>query len=296
MGVRVAKGSPGGSREYSHRLIPGLPRRAPGAVHDGSKFSTRRKAAGDTPRTRGIPPKWLQDEPASAGQPRGLHPPPPPPRGGNLKAQNQATVSWGRGGRASRRGDPARTAGAEARRGQSRVPGGARGPAQALAAHPLPRRHGCPGPGRGAPARGATHCLAALTHAPHGGTPARAGPAEAARAPRLRPGGALPPASRAPPPRPGPASRGSETLHSPEFLHVCGRGLRETKREGQQAGGVRSAAAPGGAGHRGHGRARRRGASRGSVGGKPGPRAPSPCPHPPAAVPETQGVRRAAAE
>lgn len=113
MGVRVAKGSPGGSREYSHRLIPGLPRRAPGAVHDGSKFSTRREAAGDTPRTRGIPPKWLQDEPASAGQPRGLHPPPPPPRGGNLKAQNQATVSWGRRGG----GKPARGPGANSGRG-----------------------------------------------------------------------------------------------------------------------------------------------------------------------------------
>lgn len=65
MGVRVAKGSRGGSREYSHRLIPGLPRREPGVVHDGSKFSTRREAAGDTPQTRGIPPKWLQDAPAS---------------------------------------------------------------------------------------------------------------------------------------------------------------------------------------------------------------------------------------
>lgn len=163
--------------------------------------------------------------------------------------------------------------------------------------HPSHRRC-CPGPGPRSPrARGAPHCLASRTHAPHGCTPARASPAEAARAPWLRPGGALrapPPPSRAPPLRPDLASRAArETLHSPEFLHVCGRGLRETKREGQQAGGVRSAAAPGGAGHSGHGRVRRQGAPRGWVSGKPGPRAPNPCPLRPRPGPRSPGLRGA---
>jgi hypothetical protein len=81
--------------------------------------------------------------------------------------------------------------------------------------------------------------------------------------------------SSAPRPTPAPANRGAEALHSPEFLHVCGRGLRETKQGGQQAGGVRSAAAPGGTGHS---RARRRGTPCGSVRGKPGRALPRPVP------------------
>lgn len=54
---------------------------------------------------------------------------------------------------------------------------------------------------------------------------------------------------------------------------------------------MRSAAAPSGAGHRGHSGGA---PGRASVVGKSGPRAPSP--HSPAAVPETQGVRGASAE
>lgn len=161
---------------------------------------------------------------------------------------------------------------------------GVGGPAQALAAHPLPPPR--PGP-RSPRARGSPLSRGAHTRTPRRHTgprqPRRGGPGPVAapgRSPPRRP-------PERPHPDPAPRAAAREPLHSPEFLHVCGRGLRETKREGQQAGGVRSAAAPGGAGHSGHGRARRRGAPRGSVGRKPGPRAPSPCP--PAAVPETQG-------
>lgn len=62
MGVRMAEGSPGGSREYSYRLIPGLPRRAPGAVHDGSKFSTRRPR-GTLPALAGFPQNGSKTSP-----------------------------------------------------------------------------------------------------------------------------------------------------------------------------------------------------------------------------------------
>lgn len=297
VGVRVAKGSRGGSREYSNRLIPraGLRRREPGGVRGGSKLSTPREAAGDAPQTRGIPPKWLQDAPASPGRPRGLHPPPPPPRGGNLKAQNQATVSRGRGvggvgwWRTSRRGDPARPAGAETRRvprggvgegwgGDSRESRAGHGPgwggararrsSRRTAPPPQPRR---PRPGGGAPREGLP--VVSPRAVPHRTPHTR--PAGAARA---EPSRALP--SRAPPPRPGPARAAARrTLHSPEFLHVCGRGLRETKREGQQAGGVRPAAAPGGAGHSGH--------RAGAAAGRPAPlaRRQSPARAPPAPVP-----------
>lgn len=63
VGVRVAKGSRRGSREYSHRLIPGRPRREPGAAHDGSKFSTPREASGDTPGLAGFPQNGSKTRP-----------------------------------------------------------------------------------------------------------------------------------------------------------------------------------------------------------------------------------------
>ncbi|XP_062946245.1 collagen alpha-1(II) chain-like [Cynocephalus volans] len=204
-----------------------------------------------------MPPKWLQDATASA-TPEDSIPSPPPPRGGNLKAQNQATVSWGLGGpvRNIRNGSP------ESPGGQATVQGRAQRPAEA-GVRPGPQRRG---PGEGTPPGLPTVSLRA--HTPRTRTPART-------APPRRPGGAP---SRHPPqrrhPRPGPPRAAArKTLHSPEFLHVCGRGLRETKREGQQAGG-RPAAAPGGAGPRGHRRARRRGAPAGLRLREARPRAP----------------------
>lgn len=212
------------------------------------------------------------------GQPRGLHPPSPPPRGVNLKALNQATVSWGVGGPAGAR-DRCLTVGAETRRvlGDNRESGTGRadhrgrpGPGGA----PPPPAEAAR-PGRGAPrARSPMSRRAHTHHTPH---PSPGSPS--AGAPRRC---ALPSPSGAPTPT-RPASRGSKTLHSPEFLHVCGRGLRETKREGQQARGVRSVAAPRGAGHRGHTRARRRGTPAWRVArslGSPARAPPAPSPRP----------------
>lgn len=181
--------------------------------------------------------------------------PHPPPRGVNLKSLEPGNCLR-RGGGARGRRDPRVAAGAGARR----VPGDHRGSGQgARAAEAAGPRLRTPCPAAAAPGgprsppRGAPPARRA--HAP------RAAPRPAERRRRGRrgeaPRAARPPAPRAPaPPRPGPPAAARKTLHSPEFLHVCGRGLRETKREGQRAGGVRSAAAPGGAGHRGH---RRRG-------------------------------------
>ena len=174
------------------------------------------------------------------------------------------------------------------------VPGGSRRPARAragpaLGGAPPPTAAVAPAPPR-TPARGSPLSSRARPHTHH--TQAhRPGPA-ALTADALGHNSPLPSPSLAPPsPTPAPGAPARRTLHSPEFLHVCGRGLRETKREGQQAGVVRSAAAPGGAGHRGHSGGA---PGRASVVGKSGPRAPSP--HSPAAVPGTQGVRGASAE
>lgn len=193
-------------------------------------------------------------------------PRPCPPQGGNLKTQNRqlSAGGWETGRR-----------GGLMRNGRSRVPGdnpeSRAGPGYRV--NPRARR---PGPGwrtptrsrigpgpAGDPPRGAPRGLAerarAHTHAPHTRIPARASPAGRPRAVDALGQSPLPSPPLAPPsPTPVPGAAARKTLHSPEFLHVCGRGLRETKREGQQAGGVRSAAAPGGAGHRGHRRARRR--------------------------------------
>lgn len=281
----MAKGSRRGSRGYSNRLLPGLPRREPGGVHKGSKFSPGGWPRGTLPRRRrGIPPKWLQDAPASASQPRGLHPPPPPPRGGNLKAEDRATVSRGVG--AQPVPGPARNSRSgnlEGPGGQPRVRGRARGTAEAGPRGAPPARRRGPGPIE-EPRRGAPRCLA-RAHTHHTQAP-RPGPAPPRRP---RPRGCAPaqasPSPR-PPQRPHPRPRhpraaARKTLHSPEFLHVCGRGLRETKGEGQRAGGVRSAAAPGGAGTAGTGgrgggappRARSAGSpARGPPAPTPGPR------------------------
>lgn len=177
---------------------------------------------------------------------------------------------------------------------QSRVQSRARGTAEARlgpGGAPPPPAAAAPVRPR-SPRRGAPCCLTAHTRTT---LSTRVGAAPPQAAGEMRSGTSLSPRPSAPPPRPGPRAAARKTLHSPEFLHVCGRGLRETKREGQQAGGVRSVAAPGGAGHRAGTGGRGGGAPpRGSLGGKPGPRAPS-LP-PPAAVRGTQWVRGAAAE
>lgn len=167
-------------------------------------------------------------------------------------------------------------------------PGGSRRPARAragpaLGGAPPPTAAVAPAPPR-TPARGSPLSSRARAHTRT--THRHTGPGQ----PRWAAADPLP--SPAPPsPTPAPGAPARRTLHSPEFLHVCGRGLRETKREGQQAGVVRSAAAPSGAGHRGHSSGA---PGRASVVGKSGSRAPSP--HSPAAVPGTQGVRGASTE
>lgn len=234
--------------------------------------------------------------------------PTPAPTRRKLKSSEPGNCHLGVGGRGPQAGagtrceERAQKPGGSRGGGQPRVRGGALGRGWGGQCRPSrctpPTAAAAPGPGQEAPARAGlpivsrrAHTHPTAVHRPAPAPPKRPGPRGCARA---APSAPPTPPSRAPPLRPDLASRAArETLHSPEFLHVCGRGLRETKREGQQAGGVRSAAAPGGAGHSGHGRVRRQGAPRGWVSGKPGPRAPNPCPLRPRPGPRSPGLRGA---
>lgn len=217
----------------------------------------------------------MAPRPDCRGQRRGLRPPSPTPspRGRNLKASNRATVrvAWGdcrrrrpacHGGSGNPEGPGGRSRMRVGRAGPRRPPGPGGAPPLPAAVAPVPLR----GPPRGRPV------CSPRTHAPR--TAPRPAPAGAPRAPR----GSAPAPPGPPPPaptRPGPrASRRAEGTHSPEFVHVCGRGLRETKE--RVSGRECARSPPGAAGHRGHRRARRRGTPRGSRGGKPGPCDPSP--------------------
>lgn len=97
VGVRVPKGS----CEYSNRLIPGQPRRAPSGVLKAQSLAPGGRPRETLPRRPlGIPLKWLQD---TTAWPAGRTPSPAPaPTRWKLKNSEQAIVSWGMGDRPAR--------------------------------------------------------------------------------------------------------------------------------------------------------------------------------------------------
>lgn len=189
------------------------------------KFSTRREATGDGPQTplRGSP-KMAPKAISSAGSEHSI--PHPAPTRRKLESLEPGNCPLGVGpsgrgapGRNSRSGDPGGPGRTIESPGQGPAAGARRVRARpALAGAPPPPPAGLP---RVLP-RAHTHHTQAPRPGP--GLPGGRGP----------PGGLgqgpVPRPPQRPLRRPGPASRARETLHSPEFLHVCGRGLRETKR------------------------------------------------------------------